>query len=314
MNRRQAIQAIVISPPALSRIWASEGMRTFQMSISSQGRFVPQFQNGFLTFRDMDRVTVSVVDATGNLVMTRKISIPDAVVTGVSAVAVSPLKKVVMSASAKDADGRFASVLILTDLTGSGTTVVRTTPYAATVVAFLPDGRLLCVGREYDDQFNSVPGYSIVRFYSNGGILLGKALNITQTNLGRQDVKPLNWQPVFGADRIGLFDHFTSQRYMEIDHNGAMIRPPGPLGSGVDKNVSGIALLSTGDRLVSGGPGLLDIFRLKGANSSITKELINSLPLPNDVTGLKVLGTLNSDLALMAFPGERLVFVPQPVT
>jgi hypothetical protein len=285
-----------------------------RIPISLAGRPMPVFQNGFLGSIDSDRRTIHVVDREGRLAGSCYITVPDSSVSLVYGVAISPQKTIVALASAKDDSGRIVSLLVYADFSGKMIRAVRTTPFAAGRNAvFFPDGRLLCIGREYDSQFEDVDGHSILRIYSESGILLNKALKVDMLRPNKRELHPLNWLTALGRDRLGLLDK-ENLRYTEVFFNGSIARPLTALGISSPFQVNGMALLANGDRLVSvQKEGVLALYRIAdGADGQPVPRAVSSPKPPEGTKGFMVLGAANGQVALLAMP-DRLVLSPETI-
>ena len=315
MRRRDAIFGIVSAPIAVRALLGESPLRSFPMPLSMSGGPLTTFQNGFLPVIDSD-LTVQVVDATGNVVGSTRVTVPGAAVSRVYAAAVSRDRVIIAGAAAKDPEGRIASLLVFSDFKGNIIRVTRTTPFAASKFIYLHDGTLLCLGREHDDQFEEVPGHKILRFYSSDGKLTSQALNVDLLVPQGRRLHPLNWDLVPGPDRIGLLDR-VNLRYVEVDYKGAIVRPLGSLGIEAPTRVTGIALLSNGDRLVStdqAGHSPLGLYRLKdSSNGQVTKTSADEFKVPDGSKGLMVIGVWQTDVVFLTMPIDRIVFAPQAV-
>lgn len=323
MCRRLFIQTIAAIPIALQKAAWAESPTEALLSIDLGGRPFPAFQNGFLSAIDSDGLTVRVVDRTGNLVTSCQVAVPGASISRVYEAAISPQKTIIMATAATDSDGRYASLLIFADFEGKLIRMVRTNPFAAGKLVSLADGRLVCIGREHDEQFNDVESHSIMRVYSSGGVLISKGINVNLLRPNWKDSHPLNWMPTAGTDRIGLLDKDTL-RYVEFDLNGRIIRPLASLGIDPPVRVSGIALLSDGSRLVSVAHGQatgttyrygfsFGVYKLQGPGDRIVKRAVTEIPLPRGAKGLQVLGVWEDNVVLLSIPADRLVFARQPL-
>lgn len=326
MTRRLLLQALGAAPTVFGQtaLEALELGCKYLLPIDLGGRVIHLFQNGFLPVVERDLRSITVIDVTGGIAASFQVSIPEAAVTAVGAVAVSSEKTVVAAVSAKAADGRYASLLTFADFTGKPKRIVRTTPFAAGRLVFLPDGRLLCIGREYDDRyglFEDVEGHSILRFYSAGGVLEGKALSVDRLRADKRELHPLDWLVAPGKDRIGLLDR-ESMRYIEFDHAGTVIRSLAPLGIDPPARVSGIALLSNGDRIVSvefpihsGAESAFGLLQLTDTpDKGVARRSVTEIVPPEGFLGLDVLGIRGGDLVLRTNPAGALMLFPQPIT
>jgi hypothetical protein len=323
-TRRFLLGSLVAIPTAFGQKLGGAVTKVL-LPTDTSGRIKQLFQNGFLPIVERDLRSVTVIDTAGNLVASFQLAIPDAAVIGVGAVAVSSQKTIVAAVSAKAADGRFASLLVFTDLSGKLIRIVRTTPFAAGRLVFLPDGGLLGVGREYDDRyglFEDVEGHNVLRFYSPIGVLQGKALNVDLLRPNKRDLHPLDWFVAPGIDRIGMLDR-ENLRYVEIDYSGAVIRPLAPLGVDRPARVNGVAVLSNGDRLVSveypvkpGDPpsAAFVLYQLRDTpNGQVTRRVVREITPPEGFMGLSVLGVHQGNLVLSTTPVGALVLAPQPL-
>ena len=326
LTRRFVLRTLGAVATVFNQVVAGPSRRKVLVPIDTGGRVTHLLQNGFLPIVERDLRSVSVIDTAGNLVASFQLAIPDASVSGIGAVAVSSQRTIVAAALAKAADGRFASLLVFTDFSGTLIRIVRTTPFAAGHVVFLPDGRLLCVGREYDDRyglFEDVEGHNVLRFYSPDGVLQGKALNVDLLRPNKRDLHPLNWFVAPGKDRLGMLDA-EKLHYVEFDHSGAIIRPLAPLGVDRPARVNGVTLLSNGDRLVSVEYPIIPdappsaafvLYQLRDTpNGQVTRRAVKEIAPPEGFLGLRVLGVHQGDLVLSTSPVGALLLAPQPLT
>lgn len=323
MNRRLFIQTIGAIPIAARKVVGVESSTEALLSIDLGGRLFPTFQNGFLTAIDSDGLSVRVVDIAGNLVTSCQVAVPEASISRVYAATISPQKTIVMAAAAKDSDGRYASLLVFADLHGKVIRMVRTNPFAAGKLVSLPDGRLVCIGREHDEQFNDVDGHSIMRVYSASGVLTSKAVNVNFLRPNWKDPHPLTWMPTLGTNRIGLLDQ-VNLRYVEFDLDGTITRPLASAGIDPPVRVSGIALLANGDRLVSLDHGQVagtnyrygysfGVYKLQGSGNRVMRRAVTEITLPRGAKGLQVLGLHEGNVVFLSIPADRLVFARQPL-
>ncbi|MBI3679543.1 MAG: hypothetical protein HY235_04025 [Acidobacteria bacterium] len=316
MNRRLLLQTIGISPLVVCEGLRGEVPREVRLPVDLSGRPVPVFHNGFLAAIDSDHLTVHVINAGGNLVMSCRVAVPGASVTSVHAVSVSPQKTIVAAAAAKDSEGRYAALLAFFDFRGNLIRFVRTTPFGVGRPVFLPDGRLLCLGREHDDQYEDVEGHNILRFYSADGVLESKALNVNLLRPNRKELHPLNWMLAVGKNRVGALDR-DNLRYTEFDLGGAIVRPLSRLGIDPPAQVTGIALLSNGDRLVStqhDGGRSFGLYKLTDSgNNQVVPRAVTGIALPDGVKGFQVLGVDNADVVFLSVPVDRMLFARQPL-
>ncbi|MFN0169522.1 MAG: hypothetical protein ACKV22_24130 [Bryobacteraceae bacterium] len=250
-DRRQFLQSVLAAAacgsPREAAAAASFAVE-FQLPFPVGGMPPPTFENGFVTVLDSTMTLVFLVDLEGRLVSNFSPRIPGAAVERISHVAVSRAGKLVLAMSAKDGSGRYSFFLGMADLSGQLSKLVQLHPYAVARPLFLPDGRLFCLGKEYDSHFTSVPGHQVLRFYSPEGVLLNKALNVD--SFGSAASHPVTWKPALGSDRVGLLDS-EYLRYCEIDFAGKIVRPVSKLGVAEHTMVTGLVLLPNGDRLAT---------------------------------------------------------------
>lgn len=289
------------------------------VSVSLGGRHLCSFQNGHLLVRDADRQTVTIVDSRGGVVGSFRLTIPEAVVIGVFHLAISGDRTLVAAVEAKALDGRYANLLVWSDLAGTVKRIVRTNPFAVVRPLFLSDGRLLCVGREISEQFDEIEGYRVLRFYSPEGVLLGKAAPIDLLRPTRRDPEPMEWDVVAGYGRIGMLDR-ANLRYVEFDDRGNLLRPLTGVGFDRPAGTTGFALLS-GDRSLIGiehreAGQLKDRFRLylvRWSPAGLNRQPLTQIAPPEGAFGFSVLGAHQGKVVLMTTPGQKMVFVPESV-
>jgi hypothetical protein len=291
------------------RLFGDTELLPVSLPMSLGGLLLPVFHNGFLTVIESDHRTVKAINRDGTLISTVRISLPGTAKLLVYAATATSRAGIVAAASVTDTEGRVASLLVFTSPDGKLERVVRTTPFAAAQVAFLADGRLLCVGREHDTEYKEVAGHSILRFYSHEGTLLSKSLAVDSLRAQPRDLHPMSWLLRLGTDRIGLMDRKTFQ-YIEVDGSGSVVRPLGPVGSSPGVTVNGLAILPNGDRLLSTtGSESYGVERVRYSNGSqISTKALSSIKLPQGIRGLGILGTLGSEVAALTIPTKQLVF------
>jgi hypothetical protein len=272
-----------------------------------------------LPLRDADRRTITIVDSRGSVVSSFRLSVPEAVVTGVFHLAISADRTLVAAVEAKGPEGRYASLLVFSDLEGKIQRIVRTNPFAAVRPLFLSEGRLLCVGREIDEQFNEIEGYHVLRFYSPQGVLLSRAVPIDLLRPTRRDPEPMEWDVAAGDGRIAMFDR-DRLRYVEFDEQGNILRPLAPLGFDPPAGALGLALLSGGRCLIGieqrNAGELKDRFTLlllRWGAAGLQRRLVRQIAPPEGAFGFSVLGVHEGKVVLMTTPGDTMVFVPESV-
>ena len=287
-----------------------------RLSINLSGRSTSVFQNGFLPLRDVGAPNITLLDVDGQLAASFTLIIPDAAVTIVRDATVSSEKTIVAAVGAKSQSGQLASLLVFTDLNGTPKRIVQTNPFVATQVRFLPDGSLLCVGREHDEQFDDVPGHSVLRFYSAAGVLQGKALNEMCYGPTERDTHPLDWQLTLANDRAALLDK-TTLRYVEFNHTGTIVRTLGPLG--IDSSMStlgGLAILANGDRLIAvyktdEVARRFSLCQLKDDRDHVSVRTVTEIQPPRGSKGLLVAGVYKDSVVLLTTPAGGMLVAPQ---
>lgn len=319
MTRRALLSALSPWPFAQRHTLAAGLWQPVFISTRLGGRHLCPFQNGYLPLRDADRQTLTIVDVGGNIVASFRISLPDAVVLGVFHLAISPDRTLVAAVEAKAADGRYANLLIFSDLQGTIKRIVRTNPFAVVHPLFLPDGRLVCVGREIDEQLNEIQGYHVLRFYSPEGVLLSKAVPIDLLRPTRRDPEPMEWDLAGGDGRIAMLDR-DNLWYVELDDRGNIVRPLAPLGFDRPARTMGIALLSGGRRLIGishpDAARIEDRFKLyllRPNGAGFDKRLVTEVRPPEGASGFSVAGIHQDQVVLLATPVDAMVFVPQAI-
>jgi hypothetical protein len=317
MTRRTLLSTLWFWPVARGHPFGAGAWKQVAISMSLAGRHVCCFQNGYLSVRDADRQTVTIVDTGGNVVGSFRFSVPEAVVAGVFHLAVSAARTLAAAVEAMAADGRYASLLIFSDLQGAIKRVVRTNPFAPVRPLFLPDGRLVCVGREIDEQLNEVEGYHVLRFYSSEGVFLSKAAPIELLRPTRRDPEPMEWDLVAGDGRIGLLDR-NNLRYVEFDDRGNLVRPLAALGIDRPAGAMGMALLASGRRLIAiehrNVADLKDRYKLyvlRSGPGGMKQRKVTGIAPPEGCFGFSVLGVHQGNVVLLTTPGDAMVFVPE---
>lgn len=289
------------------------------VSVSLGGRHLCPFQNGYLPVCDADRQTITIVDSHGNLVSSFRLSLPEAVLIGVFHLAISADRTLVAAVEAKGPDGRYANLLVFCGLEGKIRRIVRTNPFAVVRPLFLSDGRLVCVGREIDEQFNEIEGYHVLRFYSRDGVLLARAAPIDLLRPTRRDPEPMEWDLAAGDGRIAMLDR-AGLRYVEFDDQGNVIRSLTPLGFDPPAGTLGLALLAGGRCLIGiehrKAGKLKDRFELcllRWGAAGLERRLLRRIAPPEGAFGFFVLGVHEGNVVLLTTPGNKMIFVPESV-
>lgn len=287
------------------------------VSASLAGRHLCPFQNGYLPVCDADRQTITILDSRGNLVSSFRPSLPEAVLIGVFHLAISADRTLVAAVEAKGPDGRYANLLVFCDLQGKIRRIVRTNPFAAVRPLFLSDGRLVCVGREIDEQFDEIEGYHVLRFYSPEGVLLAKQVPIDLLRPTRRDPEPMEWDLAVGDGRIAMLDR-DRLRYAEFDERGNVVRPLTSLGFDPPVGGTGLALLPGGRCLIgiehrkaSEMKGRFQLYLLRWSAAGVERRLLGQIAPPEGTFGFYVLGVHEDKVVLLATPGNRMIFVPE---
>lgn len=286
------------------------------VSVSLGGRHLCPFQNGYLPVCDADRQTITILDSRGNLVSSFRPSLPEAVLIGVFHLAISADRKLVAAVEAKGPDGRYANLLVFCDLQGKIRRIVRTNPFAAVRPLFLSDGRLVCVGREIDEQFDEIKGYHVLRFYSPEGVLLAEQVPIDLLRPTRRDPEPMEWDLAVGDGRIAVLDR-DRLRYAEFDERGNVVRPLTSLGFDPPVGGTGLALLPGGRCLIGiehrRAGEMKDrfaLYLLRWGASGLERRLLRRIVPPEGTFGFYVLGAHEEKVVLLATPGNGMIFVP----
>ncbi len=266
---------------------------------------------------DADRRTITILDARGHVVASFRLSLPDAAVLGVFHLAVSADRTLVAAVEARASDGRYANLLVFSDLQGAIKRIVRTNPFGAVHPVFLPDGRLVCVGREIDEQLNEIGGYHVLRFYSPEGVLLGKAAPIGLLRPTRRDPEPIEWDVVAGDGRIGMLDR-DNLRFVELDGRGRIVRPLAPLGFERPARAMGLALLSGGRVLIAvshpdaaRSKDRYQLYLLRPSGAAFERQAVTEITPPAGYEGFFVAGACHGELVLLTTPVGAMVFVPE---
>lgn len=278
---------------------------------------VPTFENGVVSILDSALTTVSLVDLKGDLLGSFSPRMPRVAVERISHVAISPAKRIVISFSGRDSTGRLSFFLAFADISGRISHSVQMHAFAPRRVIFLPGDRLLSLGREYDSDWEEIPRHNVLRFLSPEGTLQKSTLEVTGLRSATSG-HPLHWTMVAAPGRIGLLDA-EDRRYCEIDYDGAIVRPLGPLGITAPDHVTGMALLPNGDRLVT-----LDRPRMEGGRlhyghicavlqiSGPPGRSMSSTSRPDmtprvEKSFVTALGSYDGRVVLLARPSDRLL-------
>jgi hypothetical protein len=324
VNRRNAVRLLMFAPNTLAgEIPCTAKIVGLPLNLGNLS--IPVFQNGFLGVIESDRTTIKLVDLSGRLISTTRIEVPGASVAFIVTLAISQMGGIVAAVSAKDDAGRLASLLVFINPGGAINRIVRLDRFGVGGIDFLSDGTILCVGREYDDEFKEVPGHEILRFYSSVGSFLRKALRVDLLRPERKAAHPLNWLMRVNQSRIALVDK-AGLRYCELDHSGAILRLPEaiPAFEGTVR-LNGFALTNDGDRVVSVEAGeainkavsfgrTTSVYRFGGPVNSIHRRTkLDESTSPEWVRGSMVLGADRTNLVLMLFPPQAIAIYPQTI-
>lgn len=251
LNRRHllysALSTVVNTRLALG---ASTLSAEISLPLNLSGMPVPTFENGFLAVLDSELTTVTLIDMQGVIASTFSPRLPGAAVLRIGGVAVSRTGKLVLSLSAKDALGHYSFFFAMASSSGQVNRIVQLHPFAVRKTLFLPDGRLFCLGREYDANFKDVSGHHVARFYDSNGALQSTALPVEGLMSRAGSSHPVEWSTALAPDKIGLLDR-ESKQYCEIDYAGKVVRPLSKLEIDESTKVTGIVLLPNGDRLLT---------------------------------------------------------------
>lgn len=136
----------------------------------TSGQPVPRYSNGYYYGYDSSRLGFWVENVDGYTVVEKRLGLPGAAAVSIRDMAVSAEGAIALSASAKDAEGRLADVLVWVRPDGSTERIVRTTPYAAQDILFASDGSLWAVGRERaEGSLDEASHYDLLRRFDHEG-------------------------------------------------------------------------------------------------------------------------------------------------
>jgi hypothetical protein len=269
---------------------------------------VPIWSNGAFLSHDGPEVSLPalhVFDRTGKQLASVPFQIPGAVSVHLVGMARSLQGNLAVSGTAKNADGAGSNFIGLVGSSGA-IKVIRTTPFAVSKLAFVPDGTLWALGQELDRDAHSwaeQPHSPILRHYREDGLLLGSALS--PEILGAPYPADGAFLCVLG-NRIGVFSpgggNSTSQ-WMEIspsgDVRGVWRVPAFPEST----TITGVAMTRAGvyASVQPAGPGRprANIYRLE--KSASNWMLLDSSAVATAEGSALILGSDNDWLVVAAW-------------
>jgi len=191
------------------------------------------FLNGFRPEWSFKEAGVRLYDSNGKMVRSNEVSLPGAESVSITDVAVSRGGLEAVAASAVNADGAVAALLVLFDGPGVPRVVVRTNPFVVVLVAISPDGSIWACGYDPGIEFGRPLSGPIrkertaedeqkrflLQKYSPDGVLLGNFVKRTTF-----DEKVLPWTGLLraSASGLGLFAPHRdgSGEWVELSLNG----------------------------------------------------------------------------------------------
>ncbi len=140
---------------------------------------------------------------------------------------------IAVAGSAYDGNSQGAAFLAILSPDGARQTVIRTSPYVATTLAFSSDGVLWTAGRELVDGKEGPPNHPIIRRFGRDGKLLSSAMPRDGFSTARHPV--IASSLVASSDRVGWYSELA-QVYIEFSLDGrefARYRTDGRQASGI---------------------------------------------------------------------------------
>ncbi len=158
---------------------SAPGIRLDPSDSAAEVTFV-KFEHGFFSNFDTPltggtSTPVHVYNRAGRRVLQLAVSVPQAIESGVTDVALSGDGRIAVSGGATAPDSRSTGMIAFFDSKGNGLSIVRTATFVPLKVSFAEDGTLWALGYERDAN-GRVPSYSMLRQYSAAGTLAQSAL------------------------------------------------------------------------------------------------------------------------------------------
>ncbi|WP_031498046.1 hypothetical protein [Bryobacter aggregatus] len=167
--------------------------QTDKLSETFTGKPVPKYSRGVLLARDPAESCVYLVRP-GQQSQRIQLKLPEDGTYYVRDATLSPKGTLVTVGTVKSATNTSGALVIVVPNTGE-TKVVLTDHFGTALVAVTDNSEIVVAGREYDSTFRDIPGASILRIYTEDGVLVkkllpremvlgeGKILSITESSL-----------------------------------------------------------------------------------------------------------------------------------
>lgn len=279
------------------------GQRIVPIPRDFTGNPVPKFQNGLVLALEVDRPRVLAFDRNGKTRLDTVLEIPGAVQIRAHDLAAAPDGTIAVAAGANDA-GRLVGVICWMNAGGGIARVVRIANFGVARVAFAPDGHLWAAGRAYDERFDSLPEYDMLREYDSQGVLVRIALPVTKFSI--RSFASMSYL-MASRDRIGFFSA-EAGRYAEVSPTGELLGS-WPLEAPAGFRVTGAALTGSNDLFLSVNPIKPD--RSDPHSQIRLHRFERSSGALLEGPALSVLGPTNPVL-LMGADADQLVFYSKP--
>jgi hypothetical protein len=174
----------------------------------------PKFENGHFLAYDLEQSVVWSSDATGRVVTSAHLALPEAGRFLIKEVAAKADGTLVVATSAYSVNGQGASLLIWISPSGAVLRTVRTSPFAAFTVAFAGDGTLWALGR-------ALPEHDMIRRYNSNGKLIQSLLPKSTFHSDASLLYRECRLAPFG-DRVGLYSGRTRE-WIELSLSGEVL-------------------------------------------------------------------------------------------
>jgi hypothetical protein len=223
-------------------------------SIVHRGKPVPKWENGWLLSYDNGYsapARVSALDRSGKQLMDAPIALPDGTSVMIRDIAATPKGTIAITVTGQSGPGAGSAFITWVAPSGQIAQVVRTTPFAATSLAFGKDGTLWALGRQVDPGATVIP-HPILRQYGTDGSLLQSVLD-SQSFKTADQMHPATAgysHLVVGQDRLGIYSE-TANEWIEVSFSGQVLGQWTGIGSHTETRVTGVALTPDGQVFVT---------------------------------------------------------------
>jgi hypothetical protein len=176
----------------------------------------------------------------------------DAAVVYVHGLAVSANGTVAIAGAAVSGDSKAGSFLALVAPDRKEQAIVRTWPYVAWEVTFIPDGSLWTVGYTFHDTEDRIVKPNVLAHFDGGGKLLQSIPIVAKSRFGPRDSGALSNSFLRASgDRMGWFTN--GSEYIEFSFTGEEIgRYDGPGAFDPDEVVRGSFAMSSSNEVLYG--------------------------------------------------------------